>query len=280
MNRKTCDYELGFDKINKLIDHGFNSSIGPGVMPIEARKNKLRGIIAPNFLKESSSAAFAWAYKEIAEAKMPETYVIIGRDFNAGNKFSTFLFSDWDTCIGSAKVDVLLGRKLIAGCPLLKNSFEAFNGNSFIDVHLPFLQYANRNNLDRLRFLPILVGNVTYDEICDFADVISDCSNICVVASAGLSYYGKEFDFMPFVHAVKQNLTAIDHELLSFIKEVDVGKIMNTALKRGAFDLNVIIFFMEIMKGFGLRKGKVLSYYNSGDFDGYDNAVGLGAVAF
>ncbi|MFH1592328.1 MAG: AmmeMemoRadiSam system protein B [Candidatus Woesearchaeota archaeon] len=281
MNRKTGDFEEGFDKANKLIDIGFDSEFGPGDLPIETRGRKLNGVIAPSCLDEFSSAALAWAYKEVAESVIADVYIVLGRDDNKRNKFSTFLFSDWDTSFGTVKVDVEFGRKLIKGFPKLRNSFEAFQGNNFVDIQLPFLQYANKTVLGKIKFVPILVGDVSYEEICGFADAVSDTGkNVCVIASSNLTYYGKEYENVPFLHGIKENIYARDKGLLGFVNNLDVKGFLESSKKGGVFDRNVIGVFMEIMRGLGCKKGRVLNYYTSGDLEGYGKAIGFGVVAF
>jgi len=281
MNRKTLDFNLGFDKTNKLINYGFTSKFGPGDLPIEKRNKKITGIIAPNYHYKASTSALAWAYKEIAESRIPDVYLILGRDLLGKNKFSTFMFSDWETSFGSVIVDGAFGNSLMKCFSLIKNSYDAFENNYTIDIQLPFLQFANRGSLDKIRFLPVLIGNVSHKEICEFADVVTDIQkNIYVICSSNLTYYGKEYNYVPFLHGIKQNIYAKDSQLLSFMSRLDVKRFLDTT-KRGAFlDRNVIALFMELMRGFGLRKGKILSYYTSGDIEGYENSVSFGVVVF
>jgi len=116
--------------------------------------------------------------------------------------------------------------------------------------------------------------------MCEFADVISDTGkNICVIASSNLTYYGKKYDNVPFVHGIKQNIYSLDKNLLSYVSELDVKRFLMMS-KKGVFDRNIVAFFIEIMRGLGCKKGRVLNYHTSGDIDGYENAVGFGVVGF
>ena len=71
---------MGFDKINKLINYGFTSKLGPGDLPIEKRNKNITSILAPNYNYKASASALAWAHKEVAESRIPEVYLILGRD--------------------------------------------------------------------------------------------------------------------------------------------------------------------------------------------------------
>ncbi len=281
MNRKTCDLKIGFSAINKLILEGFYSRAGPGELPVDKRDKILHGMIVPGYSYGSSSIALAWAYKELAESQLPDVYIILGRDIFSKNMFSTYLFSRWETCFGVVKVDENYGRELIKLFPLVRNSAEAFKDNTFIDWQLPMLQFSNKNSLDRIYILPILVGNATYEDICSFADVVSDSSkNICVIASANLTYYGKGHDAVPFVYGVKHGIALKDQEFLGHINRLGTKGFLESAKKWNVPDKNVIVLFMEIMRGFGLLKGKLLCYYTSGDIEGYENSVSFASLVF
>lgn len=281
MNKKTYDLSFGFDTVTKLILDGFYSRAGPGELPITTRNKTVRGIIVPGYAYEASNVALAWAYKEIAEAQFPNCYIILGADTSDKNLFSTYLFSGWETSLGLIHVDIERGKKLLGDSALLRNSAEPFEENTFIDTQLPFLQFANKSYLDKIRFLPILVGNPSYDEIRNFADILSDIQgNICFIASANLTYYGKQYGSVPFVHGIKHNIDIKDQQMLRCIFKLDVAGFLKSTQKWNVPDKNAIALFLEIMRGFGYKEGKLLSYYTSGDIEGYENSVSFCSLVF
>jgi len=275
MNKRIIGFDSGFDVINRPIQENFMSEKGPGEFPIEKRGKKTLGILAPYYSYRVSNAA--WAYKEIAESFLPESYVILGR--KSGRGFSTFLFSDWETPLGLIKTNKKYGSLLIKEYPQLKNDFDAFNRHQVIDVQLPWLQFANRKQLTEVKFVPILVGDVNYEEICEFADSFVG-ENICIIGSAHLTCYGKEYGFVPFVHAIKNNLYLLDRALLDLICALDTKGFLELGKKNNVFDRNVIALEMEVMRNLGCKKGIVLNHSTSGDFEGYEHSVGFGAVVF
>ena len=278
MNRKLFSLKQDFTVINRLISEGFTSKSGPGDFPVDSRNKKIKGMLIPYWGYALAGSAMAWAYKEIAESEIADTYVILGQ----GDGIKTYLFGAWDTPFGPVNVNSGLGRKIVNKFPLLENNFEAFIEDKSIEMQLPFLQFANKQSLTKLKLLPILVGNTEYEEITGFADVLSELDgNICFICSANLTYYGKQFGHLPFVHGIKENLRIIDEQLIDFICNLDAKGFYKFANKNKLIlDKDPIALFIEIMKGFGLKKGRLLSYYHSGEISGFDESVGLGAVAF
>ena len=278
MNKQTFDINIGFDKISKLVSSGYVSEYGPGDFPVRSRRKKIFGVIAPNYTYDVCAGSAAWAYKEIAESEIPEEYIILG---SGGQKFSTFLLSDWESSLGTIRINRDYGRLLIRGSLKLQNNVADFENNYSIDIQLPFLQFANIKNLEKTKFIPILVGSVTYEEICEFADMITEIDrDIAVICSSNLSYYGKNYGYVPFLHAIKENIYQIDRKALDFICNMDVKGFLEFTKKRNFLERNVVALHLEIMKGLGCKKGILLNYHSSGDIEGYEKAVGFGTVVF
>lgn len=277
MNRKPVFLDYEFGGLHKKIDQGFKSKLGPGEYPVKPRSKMIKGVVAPNYDYDFSSPALAWVYKEIAESELADVYIIVGR---CESGFNTYLFGDWDTPFGSMKVDGKFGRELIKKFPMLRNDSGPFMEDGSIERQLPFLHFAKKDFFEKIRFLPILVGDVSYEKLVEFADVLSNCGEkISIICSGNFSHYGREFGNVPFVHGIKENLHLLDKRLIDFVVNLDSKGFYENGKK--ILDRNVFVLGMETFRGLGSKKGSLLNYYTSGEIDGnYDKSVGMGALVF
>lgn len=277
MNRQPISINLEFHELNKKIQSGYIHRLGPGEFPIKPKNKLIKGIIAPFYDFDDSSPAQAWSYKELAETEMPETYIIIG---SCKEGFNTYLFSDWETPFGTVKVDTDLGKKIVKQYPQLKNDVKQFNEDKSIETQLPLLQFAKRDYLDKIKFLPILVGNEEYEKIFDFADTLTTIANkITIICSANFTKYGREFGYIPFVHGIKENLHNIDKKLIDSIINLNSKEFINNS--KLLPDKNAVLLTIEIMKSIGTRSGSLLNYYTSGELtNNYEKSIGMSAIVF
>ena len=76
-------YSNDFQDLNEQIEGCFMNELGPGSLPM-TRDNteEIKGVIVPHAAFAYSGACSAWAYKEIAETKMADVYIIL----SPGNK--------------------------------------------------------------------------------------------------------------------------------------------------------------------------------------------------
>ncbi len=147
-------YPDNFEELNKQINDSFDSKLGPGALPIKKRAKEITGIIAPHAGYPYSGQCAAWAYKEIAESRLADVYVMLGLS-HAG--FQTCLsLEDWETPFGMVQADKELGKKLIEKG--IKQDEAVHQQEHSIEVQLPFLQFANKDYLKQLRIMPIIAS--------------------------------------------------------------------------------------------------------------------------
>ncbi len=277
MNRNPIFLKQNYHEVNKLINQSFLSEKGPGDLPISSRKNKIAGIIAPNFDYINAGRSFAWSYKEIAEAEIPETYIILG---TAQEGINTYLFGDWNSPLGSVLLNKQLGKTVIRSFPKVRNNYDTFANDRSIEVQLPFLQFASGNQ-ERIQFTPFLIGTSTFEDITLLADAITDASeNISVICSANLTYYGKGFNSVPFIYSVKENISSFDQKAIQLICKLDSKAFYEFTRDSGIFDRYNITLFIELMKGLGCKQGDVLDYFTFQEVGKQKNIVGLSSLFF
>ena len=216
MNRKPIFagqfYPKKFEELDRVIKKSFLGSLGPSELPIKNRKRDILGIIAPHAGYQFSGSCAAWAYKELGEGKFPEVYIILGPNHSGiGSDFSTCLFSNWETPFGEVKIHEEFGKKLMTKFRGLKNELEPEFSEHSIEVQLPFLQYVNRDKLEEIKFIPILIKSSNYEELCKLADAIADTDlRISVICSSDFTHFGPDYGFKPFAFSKKDNLYKLD----------------------------------------------------------------------
>ncbi len=287
MNRKANFagqfYPKTFEELDKMIRKSFLSEFGPGEFPVKTRKRNVKAVIVPHAGYQFSGACAAWGYKELAESKFPDVYVIIGPNHSGvGSDFSTCLFSDWEMPFGDVDINASFGKSLIRKFPKLKNELEASINEHSIEVQLPFLQYINKDKLGDITFIPIMVKSDNYEDLCGLADAIADTDlDVCLICSSDFTHFGKDYGFYPFAFNKKENMYALDKKALDFIKKLDSKKFFEYSKKTTICGSAVIVVAIEFCKNLGLKKGDLLNYYTSGDvMKDYTNAVGYGSFAF
>lgn len=278
-------YQSDFDKLDKQIASCFvESKFGPGTLP-ENKKNKtILGGIAPHAGYNYSGPCAAYLYKEIAESKFADCYIILGTNHTGiGPEFSTYL-SDWQTPFGDIRTDTELGLKLIELFPELKNEPSAHIQEHSIEVQLPFLQFALKDNLNQLKILPILIKSQSYEDCLKLGKAISQLAkekSICIIASSDFTHYGPSYGFVPFLSKVKENLYELDKKAINYIEKLKSKEFYNHSRKTTICGAFTIITAIEACKILGAKKAKLLNYYTSGDIaNDYKNAVGYASISF
>jgi len=276
-------YDIEFGKLDKQIRNSFLGTFGPGEMPIKKRSRKIYGAIVPHAGYSLSGQCAAWVYKDLAESEIPDVYVVIGSNHTGeGPEMSTYLFGDWETPFGIVKIDTEFGKELVKKCPDLANESTAHISEHSVEVQLPFLQFINKENLRDLKVLPIVVKDCSHDACCRLADAITDIGKkVCVIASTDLTHYGPAYNYVPFLHAKKDNLAKLDKQFLNLAANMDSKELIKTRSKNTICGTSAMAMVIEVCKYYGIKRGNFLRYYSSGDItEDFNNAVGYGSMIF
>jgi len=264
------------EELNKEIEGSFKSGFGPGLLS-KKRENDLIGIIAPHAGYVFSGQCAAWAYKEIAEAKLPDIYIILGLSHQG---FRTCVsLEDWETPLGVVKNDKEFGKELVkAG---IKQDERAHAMEHSIEVQIPFLQFVSKD----IKIVPIIVSpDVDYKEVSEkiYQTVKKLGRKVCIIASSDFTHFGVNYGYFPFSNDVKENLHKLDNGAIEHIKKLDAVRFLGYVEDTGATICGKIpvAVALELSKKLGSRKAKLLKYYTSGDISGdYSSMVGYGAIS-
>ena len=272
-------YEAEKEALTEQIKGCFLSEFGPGKLP-EARKGRdILGVIAPHAGYGFSGPCAAYAYKEIVENKLPETFIILGLSHSGYG--SCISLRDWGTPLGVVKNDRNFGESIMRNTALKQNE-EAHAQEHSIEVQLPFLQYISKES--EIKIVPIIVSSdVPYDELAKniVKTIKEENKKICIIASSDFTHYGVNYGYFPFQTDVKDNLYDLDNKAIKHIKNLDAYRFLEYTEQTGATVCGKypIAVMVEVCSQLGRKHAKLLKYYTSGDVMGdYSSAVGYGSI--
>ena len=276
-------YEADFNTLEQQIKQSFLHEKGPGALPTKKRYKNIMGIISPHAGYFFSGAGAAWVFKEIAESKFADVYIMIGLS-HAGFR-SCISLRQWETPFGIMNVDKAFAERLIRNSRLKEDEFAHSQEHS-IEVQLPFLQFVNKDYLEKIKIVPIIVSpDLKYEEIADSIKKTIDelKRNVCIITSSDFTHYGINYGYMPFTTDVKKNLYELDKKAIDSIKRLDAHDFIGYTEQTGAticgkYPIAVMISLTKLLNA---KKVRLLHYYTSGDISGdYNNAVGYASIVF
>ncbi len=166
----------------------------------------------------------------------------------------------WETPLGDVPIDLEALEK-VSVFPQVSYSERAHLEEHSLEVQLPFLQEV----LGDFQLIPLLVGDVSSEEVADVLDALWGGPETLIVVSSDLSHY------KPYDEAVK-----IDQIVALAIANLDVRGLDDD----NACGLVPIAGLVHLAQQRGLR-AELLDLHNSGDTAGSkDQVVGYGAFAF
>ncbi len=274
-------YESDSEELKEQISGCFTHEFGPGSLDGTNGK-KIVGVVAPHAGYPYSGPGAAWCFKEIAESELPDLFIIIGLS-HSGYR-SCVSLEDWKTPLGVVKNDKEFTNKLVENSKLEVNE-EAHNQEHSLEVQLPFLQFVNKDNIDKVRFVPIIASSdLDYKEIAESIKKTIDKTNkrVIVIASSDFTHYGINYGYMPFSKDIKENLYKLDKDAIEFIEKLDSKGFLQYVNEKktticGQYPIAVMI---ELCRLLGASKANLLKYYTSGDItkDYSSSVVGYGSI--
>jgi MEMO1 family protein len=272
-------YEADVKDLEKQIKQSFLHEFGPRKLPEGSHNKRIIGAVCPHAGYFFSGAGAAFSFKEIGESPLPDTFIMLGLSHQGYR--SCVSLDDWKTPLGLIKNDKEFGERLVKN-PSLKVSESSHSQEHSIEVQLPFLQCICKKQ--KVKIVPIIVSpDISYFEIASAVKKTIDelKRKVCVIASSDFTHYGINYGYMPFSKNIKENMYALDAKAIDFIIKMDASGFLEYTEETGAticgkYPIAVLI---ELCKLLGVKKGKLLKYYTSGDILGdYSNAVGYASI--
>jgi MEMO1 family protein len=98
-------YEAEPERLQQQLDGFFRPKEGPGSSPSEHAGQALKAIVAPHVEINQAGPIYAWAYKEVREAKTPDVFVILGTARGVIETLFACTDKDFETPLGLVKAD-------------------------------------------------------------------------------------------------------------------------------------------------------------------------------
>jgi MEMO1 family protein len=278
-------YESDFMKLDKQIDGCFNSKLGPGDLPVKrSDKRIVNGIIVPHAGYQFSGPCAAWAHKEIAEARFPQDFIILGP--NHYGESSSLSADDWKTPFGLVRTDKELVRQIkeATGIPVDE---ELHRNEHSLEVQIPMLQFSNKDRVTDMRIVPLVLGqDIDYKAVGKkLHDVISRLNrDITFVISSDFTHYGRNYHYLPFTSDIKERLIALDKGAIDLIMRFDTEGFRKYVNETGITIcgyMPILVYLAMLEHETKKPKPELLMHYTSGDvLNDFKNSVSYVSIVF
>jgi len=267
-------YEKDSEELKKQIESCFKSKLGPG-MPKEISQSKVEkypAFIVPHAGYIYSGPVAAHAYKMLAENERPDTFVILGPNHTGyGSLVSIMKEGEWETPLGSVKINTDIANKLMKEYRMLSSDYLAHLYEHSIEVQLPFLQYIYKN----FDFVPICIMLQTLDVARELGNALAKIlqgTNTVVLASTDLNHYENiEMTYKKDEYVIDSVRKMDEAYLMRVIDEKNISMC-------GPCPTATAIYYA---KKIGCKSSRILAHATSGDTAGpKDNVVGYLAACF
>lgn len=244
-----------------------------------------------NFLKPDSMTQGRPRILIVPHAGYVYSGAVAGAAFATASEFDTVLllgvshhYHFSDACLSAATVwqtplgEILLNQDVIARLlehhPIFVVNEGVHRPEHGLEVELPFLQ----RQLPECTIIPILLSRLSADalqHVCDGIFKVADDKTLIVISS-DLSHYPAPEDAERVDAATIQAI--VDNDLVALEEQLQIpGRHTVSGLVTSACGALAIKGGMQIAEAWGLGKGQLLRYANSGTPSG---AVGYAAIAY
>ncbi|MBN1275152.1 AmmeMemoRadiSam system protein B [Candidatus Woesearchaeota archaeon] len=218
-------YERGEVSLQKQLKACFEGERGPGAVPPERQTQKKaslpQGVIVPHAGYGYSGACAAWGYKALGEAPLPDVYVILAPSHKSAR--SGLTQEPFETPLGIVRVDQDLARRLLEKGHV-KEDDELHAQEHSVEVQLPFLQFINKDAMEKVKILPLLIGqDADLDELAvDLKEVLLDTGKkASYIVSSDFTHYGRNYHYLPFTSDAQHNIAALDKGAIDRVQALD-----------------------------------------------------------
>jgi len=274
--------------LRRMLEECFTGKLGPGALPEKPKQGAqpLTGVISPHAGYVYSGMAAAWNYKTLAEAQLPDLFILLGP--NHHNQESGLSLETFETPLGLVRPDQDFGRAVAKRGTIRINEGIHLHEHS-LEVQLPFLQFAFWNRAEKIKILPILISqDLELDKAAkDLKAVISETKKkVTFIVSSDFTHYGPSYGYLPFTNNtnnsndVKQSLSKLDGEAIKLIKAGNAKGFEAYVHETGASICGYLPILL-LLKTITFKKASLEQYYTSGDITGdYTNSVSYASLVF
>ncbi len=268
------------DRLKKELDLYFmNKEFGPGKRHtcLNQEERSIIGGVSGHAGLAYSGPASACTYAKLFHEKVPDTIIILGFHHREpyGNVFIES--GEWETPLGSIKIDSEFSNILKNTSKKLKSNSQAFlrTSENSVELQMPMIKYCMGDN--EVKILPIKLQSHSFKDLEQIADelsraIIESKKDIVIVASSDMSHYhihnSDQLKIMKSIDkkVIEQFLTLNEENVLNqeAFMDKDLYKKLNSsnATVCGAHTMATLI---SICKKLNASKAECLKYYTSKD---------------
>ena len=282
------------DQLKRELEGFFTSKEGPDWKPSVNAGKILKGIVAPHYDLRQGGPIYAWAYKEVAEAEVPDLFVLIGTCQAGLEQGYALTDKDFETPLGRVPIDrdVLDLVRTKGGASFFDEELSHKNEHS-LEFQLPFLQHTVGTKKP-FTMVPILTAfapdDLAHPEFIEnveqFIRIIKDAlvgsgKSVCFVASAELAHIGLRYgDNKPPTDFSFHKCMQWDMEMLKHVEQLDPDAFASFIRKEGnARRISGFAAIYTMLKLMKAEKGEVLRY-DRGVTDQFNSTVTYASVVF
>lgn len=278
-------YSNGITLLDRQFEEIFSHEKGPGTTPLRQQSGtsesgeKVSALIVPHAPYPLAGPCLAWAYKELAEKNNgSKLFIIIAQAQHS--KLSGASMETFVTPYGEVRVDQTFLRELVAKGNIEVNDV-AHEKESVIEIQLPFLQYINRSEAEKVKIVPILINahtNIEELSVDIKETLVEQGKEATFIFVSNMTSYGRNFHYVPFTEHVAKNLADLDRQIidsiLAFDKQQFLTVLQETMAPLSGFSALELFFHLAKPKKILLEQ-----YYISGDINqNYLNSVGYASI--
>lgn len=259
-------YEGAEPKLSNSIRQCFLGKLGPGELPEgdPGSERALKAVIAPHAGYMYSGQPAAHTYLNLHRDGRPEHIVILGPNHTGMGARLAVCNEDWETPIGRARFDGLLGSAIVEENEYATNDCIAHGQEHSIEVQVPFLQYTFGASVS---FVPICVSDQSWKVVESLGKTLAEISadmDIMVIASS---------DFTHFESASSAKLK--DNQAMEYLEYLDPKGFLEFVQGHrisicGAGPIAAALVYANEK---GATQFNLWKYTNSGDITGDDRSV-------
>ena len=227
-------------------------------------KGKILGIVAPHAGYIYSGFTAAVAYNLIKGSEIKDVVIISPSHREYFRGVTIFDGLGYSTLFGNVDINQNI-KKEIVKYDLIRESAQGHGAEHALEIQIPFLQRALKNNFN---ILPLVMGDQS-KETClmlgkILSEVLEDKNDYLIVASSDLSH---------FYSSVEAKVK--DDVMINNIDNFDIDGLLNNLEFKNteACGGGPIAAMMTATKKLGANSSRVLHYSNSGDVTGDNDEV-------
>ena len=213
------------------------------------------------------------AFEVLSKIEVSATCIILGPNHTGyGVPCSIMREGEWETPLGSVKIDSDLAGLLIKNSKFLEEDDKAHIYEHCIEVELPLLQESLKREFT---FVPIVLASaddLVYKDIANSiaTSVSSSKKNVTIIASSDMTHYESQ-----------QSASKKDEEAIKAILKLDAHELLEKIERFGISMCGYMPAVVTILaaKLLGAKKAKLIAYQTSGDVTGdYSSVVGYAGI--